>query len=208
MNLFQDWVSTLFWRIDHIDNTTFQVSQSGDRLHLNCVHFLKIVVQNSWRIYNLISKIVMFSVPDVECFSCEGIRLNLYIGSADTVNKTWFSDIRIASNENSSFIGIDGRQTCHMFPHFLQIGKWRSYFSDHCAHSTQSCSFEGFATIERISIFYQFKIISTHVFNHIFCCLDVSECQLVMVLIIEDIKKISVKWMDVFNFGEVVKDVN
>jgi len=147
-------------------------------------------------------------MTNIECFSCEGIRLNLNVCSAYTVNEAWFTNIWIASDKYGSFVGIDSRETCHMFSYLFQIGKWRSYFSDHSAHSSQSCSFEGFATIERISVFYKFKIISTHVFNHIFGCFDVSERQLVMVLIIKNIEKISVKWMDIFDFGEVVKDVD
>lgn len=94
-----------------------------------------------------------------------------------------------------------------MFSNFLKISKRRSYFSDHGADATHGCSFERFASIERICILDQLQIISSHVLYHIFCCLHMSQGQLEMVLIIQNIEQVSIERMDVLYFWEIIKDV-
>lgn len=47
MNLLNNRVSTLFRRINKVNNTTLQMSQSSNRLHFNCIHFIQTVIKNS-----------------------------------------------------------------------------------------------------------------------------------------------------------------
>lgn len=62
-----------------------------------------------------------------------------------------------------------------MLPDFLEIGEGGGDFPDHGAHSTQCCSFEGFASIQGICIFDQFQIISAHVLDHVFSGFDMTQ---------------------------------
>jgi hypothetical protein len=47
-------------------------------------------------------------VTNVKGLGCEGVRLDFNIGSADAVDKTWFTNIGVSSEENGPFIGING----------------------------------------------------------------------------------------------------
>ena len=109
--------------IDKIDNAALEMGQSSDRLHLNGVHFLKLMIQNTRRIDYLISEVVMFSVSDVKSFGGEGVRLNLDVGTTDAVDETGFTNIRISTQQDGPFVGVDGRQSAHMLSDFFKVSK-------------------------------------------------------------------------------------
>lgn len=95
-----------------------------------------------------------------------------------------------------------------MFSDFFEISQRRCYFSNHGAHPSKGCSLQRFASIQRISVFDKFEVVSTHVFDHVLGGFDVTQRQLEMVFVVEDVEKVAVEGVDVFYFGEVVEDVD
>ena len=57
-------VPALFTEIHKVQNTTFQMSQGGDALHLNCVHILEGVIQDTRGINNLPSEVFIVKVAN------------------------------------------------------------------------------------------------------------------------------------------------
>ena len=140
MNLLEDRIATLLRRIHKVYYTAFKMSQGCNRLHLNCVHLLELVVQNPRRVDNLVAEVFVVSVTHIEGLSGEGVWLDLDIGLAHTVDKARFAHIRISSKENRPFIGVDGGKPAHMSSDLLQIRQRRPNFPDHGTNASHCSS--------------------------------------------------------------------
>lgn len=73
------------------------MSKGCDRLHFYRVHFVEAMIQNTRGVDNLVPKIFIFSVADVQGLCCEWIGLNLDVGLAYGINKWWFANIWVPS---------------------------------------------------------------------------------------------------------------
>ena len=74
-------------------NCSVQVSKRSDGLHLNCVSLVKWVIQNTWRIDNLPSGVLVISVSDEQVLRSESVRLHINVGIRDIVNEAGLSDV-------------------------------------------------------------------------------------------------------------------
>ena len=207
MDLFKDGVPALLTGIHYVDNATFEMGEGCHWLHLDCVHFFELVVKNSRGIDDLVPEVAVLGVADVEGLGGEGVGLDLNVGFAEAVDEAGLSNIGVAGQQNGPLVGVDGGQSPHMFPDFLEVGEWGGYFSDHGAHPSKGSSFEGLAPVEGIGVFDQFEVVSAHILDHVLGGFDVAECQFVVVFVVEDIEEVAVEGVDVLYFGEVVEDV-
>ena len=146
-------------------------------------------------------------MTDIQGLSGEGIRLNFNVGLAHGVNERRFTDVWIPCEENGSFIRVDCGETTQVFSDFFKVRKRRVDFSNHGTNSTQSGSFQTLASVQGVCVFDELEIIFAHVVDHILGGFDMAQGELVMVLVVQDVKKISVEWVDVFNFGEIFENI-
>lgn len=77
----------MFAGVDHVDDTTLEVSQGGHRLHLDGVHFLQLMVEDPRRIDDLVPDVVVLHVTDVQGLGGEGVRLHFDVGLAEAVHE-------------------------------------------------------------------------------------------------------------------------
>lgn len=207
VDLLENRVAALFGGVDHVDHTALQVGQSSDGLHLDCIHLFELVVQDARGVDDLEPETVVVGVADVEGLGGEGVGLHLHVGLADGVDEAGLADVGVASHQDGAFVGVDGGQSAHMFPHFLQVRERGGDLPDHGAHPAQSSSLQGLAPVERICVFDQFEVISAHVFDHILGGLDMPQGEFVVVFIVEHVEQVRVEGVDVLHLREVVEDV-
>lgn len=96
------------------------MDQGSDRLHFNGVSLVQGLVQKSWRVDDLPLDVVVISMPDIKRLGCEGIGLDIDIGVGNLVHEAGFTDIREASDEESSGVGIDAGHSGQMLSDFVQ----------------------------------------------------------------------------------------
>lgn len=183
------------------------MGQGSDGLHLDCVHLFELVVEDARGVDDLEAETVVVGVTDVEGLGGEGVGLDFHVGLADRVDEAGLADIGVASHQDGSFVGVDGGQSAHMFPHFLEVGEGGGDLPDHGAHPAQSSSLQGLAPVERICVFDQFEVISAHVLDHILGGLDVPQRKFVVVFIVEHVEEVRVEGVDVLHLREVVQNV-
>lgn len=184
MDLFEDGVPALLTRVHYIDYAAFQVGEGCDWLHLDSVHLFELVVKNARGIDDLVPEVAVFGVAYVEGFGGEGVGLDFNVGFAEAVYEARFAYVGVTCQQNSPFVGVDGGQSAHMFPDFLEVCEWGGYFSDHGAHPSKCSSFEGLASVEGIGIFDQFEVVPAHILYHILGGFDVTESQFVVVFVV------------------------
>ena len=162
-------VTTLFTEIHEVQDSSTDVSESSNRLHLDSVHLLKRVVQDTGSVDDLPSEVLVVHVTNKEGFGGEGVLLcqlrilvqvhsctyglNVDIGSGDLVDETTLADIGVTTNKQCSGVGVDSWQSRDVLPDLLQVRQRILLPLHDSSHSTESGSFELFTSVERITEF-------------------------------------------------------
>jgi hypothetical protein len=167
---------------------------------------LEWAVHHAGGVDHLEAQVFVFRVPDVQGLSCERIGLHFNIRTGNTVHKTRLSNIRISSHQNRPLKRINRRQPRQMLPDFLQIRQRRADFLYYRAHPAQRSFFQRLTPIKRVSVFSQLQVVLGQVLSHILGGLDVPECQLVVIFVIQHVDKVAVERMDLFDLGELLED--
>lgn len=97
------------------------MSQSSDSLHFDGVTLIEGVVQHSGGIDNLPTRVLVVGVTNEQVLSCEGVRLHVHVRVSHIVNKGWFTNIRETSDNQSSRVSVDLRESTEMLSDFFQI---------------------------------------------------------------------------------------
>lgn len=117
-----DRVPTLLTQIHKVQNTTLQMCQCRNTLHLDRIHLLQRVVQNPGRIDHLPPQVLVIEMADEERLGGERIGLDVDVGTGDFVDEGRFSDIRVAADEERAGVGVDGGQTGYVLPDLFEVG--------------------------------------------------------------------------------------
>jgi hypothetical protein len=133
-----DGVTTLLTEIHEIQDGASDVSQSSNRLHLNSVHLLQRVVQDTGGVDNLPSQVLVVHVSDKERLCGESIRLDIDVGSSDLVDETTLADIGVTADQKCSSIRVDSGQTVHVLPDLFEVLEGLSLPLHDGGHSTES----------------------------------------------------------------------
>lgn len=99
------------------------MSQSGDTLHLNGVHLLQRVVQNTRRVDDLPSQVLVIQMTNEQRLGGEGVRLDIHVRAGDLVNEGRFADVGVSTDDEGSGIGVDGGETGDMLTDLLEVRK-------------------------------------------------------------------------------------
>ena len=113
------------------------MGKRGDRLHLDCVHLLELVVEHPRGVDYLVAEVLVLGVADVERLGGEGVGLDLDVGLADAVDETRLPHVGIPRQENGPLVGVNRWQPTHMLPHLLQVPQRRADLPDHGTHPPQ-----------------------------------------------------------------------
>ncbi len=82
-----DSIATLFTQIHEIEDSTLQMSQRRNTLHLNRVHILQRVIQDTGRIDDLPSKVFIIQMSHKEGFCGKSVGLDVNVGPSDFVDE-------------------------------------------------------------------------------------------------------------------------
>ena len=83
------------------------MGKSRDSLHLDRVSLVERMIQNTWRVNNLPSGVLVVSVTDEQVLGCESIRLHINISIRDIIDEAGLSDIWETSHNQSSRVCIN-----------------------------------------------------------------------------------------------------
>ena len=111
------------------------MSQGGDALHLNRVHILERVVQDTRGINYLPSEVFIVKVANEKRLGRKGIRLHIHISAGDFINEGRFSNVGVAADEECTSVGVDIGKTGYMLSHLLKV-RQGVFLSPHdCRHA-------------------------------------------------------------------------
>ena len=113
-----------------------------NRLHLDCVHLLQRVVEDTWGIDRLKPQHFVVEVSNEEGFGSECIWLYIDIRSRDVFEKARFAHVRVAADQERPSVGIDSWQTTQMLAYLFKIQQRILQSLANRGHATKRCSFE------------------------------------------------------------------
>lgn len=94
-----------------------------------------------------------------------------------------------------------------MLTNLLQVGqRWCLAFHQG-AHATQCSTLELFAAIQRVTILEQTKIILSDLVDKVASCMELTQGQFVMVLVVQHVHKVGIKGMNVIDLGELIQNI-
>jgi hypothetical protein len=114
----------------------------GDGLHLNRVHFLERMVQDSGSVDGLEAQVLVIKVSDEQTLGRKRIRLNVNICSSDALQKARFANIGIAADQKRPRVRVDRGKTTKMLSNLLKIQQRIFQSLADCGHATERRSLE------------------------------------------------------------------
>ena len=83
--------------------------KSSNALHLDRVHFLERVIEDTGGIDYLPSQVLVVEVTDEKRLGRKGVRLYVYVRTCDLVDEGRLSDIRIPTDKQGPSVGVNCR---------------------------------------------------------------------------------------------------
>mmetsp|Transcript_4667 Transcript_4667/g.9863 ORF Transcript_4667/g.9863 Transcript_4667/m.9863 type:complete len:282 (-) Transcript_4667:279-1124(-) len=183
------------------------MSQGRDGLHLDGVAFFEGMIEDAGGVDDLPPEVAMIAVSDVEGFGSEGVRLHLDVGPRDLVQKGRFADVGEAAKEEGTSRRVQGRETTHVLPDFLEVREGRLLPLQHRAHPTQRRPLEALAPVQGISVLDHAYHIAGYGIAKTLGRVDLTERQLVVIAVVEDVAEVGVEGVDVGEAGGVLEDL-
>jgi hypothetical protein len=182
------------------------VGEGGDGLHLDDVHVLDVVIQDTRGINNLPSKVLVIGVSDVQSLGRERVRRRLHIGSGNLVHKRTFTDVGETTDDQGSGIGIDRGQTVQMLSNLLQEFQSILLTLQDGGHSTEGSPLELLGTVQTVGELEQTKIVLGDLIDQVTSLIELTEGDLPVLLVVEDVEEVHQERMQVFEDGEFGED--
>lgn len=205
-DLLVDRITAGFRDIKQEENASIKMSQGSDSLHLNCVAFVKGMVQNSGRVKHLPASVFVIAVTNKQILSGESIRLHINVGLGDIVDEGRLADIGETGDDQSARGCVNLGQTRQVLSDLLKITQTGLEFFKQSSSSTEGRSLQHFGSVKTVGVFKQSNVIVSNVICDGLGFVHVTEGQLVMISIVEHIHEISVEGMHVVKFGERIND--
>ena len=165
------------------------MSESSDRLHLNRVHLLQRVVQDTWGVDDLPSQVLVVHVTDKERFGGERVRLDVDIRSGDLVDKTTLSDIGVTADQERTGVGVDRGQTRDVLSDLLEVGEGILLSLHDRSHSTESGLLELFTSVKRVTELEQSDVVLRDLRDEVSGGVELTQSKLVVVLVVQDVQE-------------------
>lgn len=206
LHLGLDRVSTLLRQIHKVKNGRTQMGNGGNRLHFNCVHLFKRMVQDTGSVDGLKSQHLVVKVTDEQTLGGEGVWLNVDVGTRNVLEETRLSDVGVTADEECSGVRIDGWETTKMLSDLFEVEKRILHALADGGHATESGSLELLALEERLTILEQTNVISGDGLNQMLGRRQLTESNSEVVGIVERVEQILVERVDVGETRESVED--
>ena len=132
----------------------------------------------------------------------------------------------LTSDDQSPGVGVDGWQPAEVLPDLLQVLQALVLPPHDGRHPTQGSSLQLLTPagtrhnnyidhqhhqvlpVQRVTELQEPDVVLGHVINEVPGCVDLTQRQLVMVFVVQNVHKICVERMDVFQLGKVLQDLS
>ena len=111
MNLGGDGVAAVLGEIHEVEDGGAQVGDGGDGLHLDGVHLLERVIEETGGVDGLKAKVPVIEMTDEETLGGEGVRLHVDVGAGDGAEEAGLADVGVTTDEKGAGVGVDGGET-------------------------------------------------------------------------------------------------
>jgi len=204
--LLLDGIAARLGDIKQKENTSVEVCQGSDGLHLNGVSLIERVVKNTRRVNYLPSRVLIIGVSHKKTLCRECIWLHVDIRICHVVDQTGFSYVGVAGEDQGALVCVDAWETAEMFSDLLKVTEGGLKFFDQCTHPTKSCPLQLFAAVKRVCVLQQPNVICSNVVHNIFGLVDVAKSELVMVAVVQNVHQIRVKRMNIVQLREPINN--
>lgn len=182
------------------------MGNGSDGLHLNCIHLLQRMVEDSGSVDGLETEVLVVEVTDEQTLRRECVRLHINIRSGNALQEAGLSNIGIAANQQRSRVRVDGGQTTQMLADLVKVQEGVFKPAANGGHASQRGTLELLALEERLGVFQQANVISRHDLDQMLCGRQLSKGDAEMVGIVEGVQEILVERMDVLEAWEAIKN--
>ena len=175
-------------------------------LHLNGIHFLKRVIQDTRSIDCLESQVLVVKVTHKQALGGESVRLDVDVCPRDATQEARLANVGISADEEGSGVGIDRRQTPKMLPHLVEVQKRILEALDDGGHPTKRSTLQLLALEQRLAILEQADIVSGNRFNQMLGGRKLTESDAKVVGIVQGVEQILVERMNILQSGKALED--
>merc|ERR1719219_3113124 len=201
-------VAALLAGVQEVEDGRSQMGEGSYGLHLNSVPVLQRVVQDTGGVNHLPPQIFVVRVSDVQTLGGEGVGLHLHISSRDLVDEAGLADVRESCDDQSPGVGVDGREPTEVLPDLLQVLEALVLSPHDGRHPSQGGSLQLLTPVQRVTKLQESDVVLGHVVNEVPGSVDLTQSQLVMVFVIQNIHQIGIERMDVFQLRKVLQDLS
>lgn len=182
------------------------MSEGGDGLHLDDVHILDIVIQNTRGIDDLPSKVLVIGVSNVQSLGRERVRRRLDISPGNLVHERTLADVGESTDDQGSGVGIDSGQTVQMLSNLLQEFQRILLTLQDGRHSTERGTLELLGSVQTVGELEQSEVILGNLVDEMSSLVELTEGDLPVLLVVENVEEMHQEWMQVFEDGEFGED--
>mmetsp|Transcript_9210 Transcript_9210/g.22947 ORF Transcript_9210/g.22947 Transcript_9210/m.22947 type:complete len:243 (+) Transcript_9210:1379-2107(+) len=165
------------------------------------------MIEDSRGVDDLPPHVVVVQVADEERLCGEGVGLHIYASIGDYVHEGRLSYVRIASKDQCARRGVDRRQPAQVLPHFLKVRERPAQLLHRSAHAAQRSPLEHLALVQAVSKLHHLHVVLGDAVDYLLGRIDLTQCQLVVVAVVQHVAKICVERVDVVNLREVLQDL-
>ena len=180
--------------------------QGGDGLHLDGVSLLQGVVEDPGCVHHLPAQVPIVQVTHKQRLCREGVRLHFHVGARDLVDEAGLADVGKAAYEDGTSVGIDGRQPGQVLPNLFQVLEALLLPLHDGAHAPQCGALELLAAVHGVGKLDQPNIVLRHVVYEVLSGVDLTQGQLVVVLVVQDVHEVPVEGVYVVQLRELGYD--
>lgn len=113
------------------------------------------------------------------------------------VHEAGLSDIGVSSDEECAGVGVNGGETGHVLPDLLEIGEGALEPLHQGAHPSEAGALQLLAAVEGVTEFQEAAVILGDVVHMVPGRVHLTQGQLVVVFVIQNVQQISVEGVDV-----------
>lgn len=182
------------------------MGNGSDTLHLDGVHLLERVVQDTGGIDGLEAQVLVVEVADEQGLGCEGIGLDIDVGAGDAAQEARLADIGVAADEQGAGVGVDGGQTAEMLANLVEIQQRVFKALDDGGHAAQAGLLELLALEERLAVLEEADVVAGDGLDQVLGGRQLAEGDAEVVGIVEGVEQVLVERVDVLETGEGLED--
>ena len=153
-------IAALLAEIHKVEDSRPEMGNRGDGLHLDGVHLLEGVVEDSGRINGTEPKVRVVKVPHKQALGGEGIRLHVDIRARDALQERRLARVGEAADDKSPRVGVDGRETAEMLADLVQVQQGLLELLDEGGHAAEAGALQLLALEERLGVLNEADVVA------------------------------------------------